>query len=245
MFRRRHAATPVLLPDSALATLAMFGRNHCNGLDPDPSATATTLYMPGMTAAQQGPEELLNQLADAGFSRGGWALVGAVRLLMELGVERTFSAHPRYVELLDASLLFLQSQGVSSGVLRPFELDRWIATHGSVRTFIGYDLAPVPDAGQEPAAEDLPVGEFRRLAQLTVQPDSNAIYVDHRAENVYFAVTQAPKSDEDPERIMWDWFSAPTLLALLRDLGERMVTPPYWAHEDLLPYFPWQPPRQG
>lgn len=232
------------MPESSLATLAMFGRNHCNGVDPDPSQTVATLYMPGMSAAQSQPEELLNQLVDAGFARGGWALVGAVRLLMELDLVRRFAGQPRFLSLLDESLLFLQREGASSGVLRPFELDRWIETHGSVRTFIGYELADLPDAGREPAVENLPVGEFRRVAQLFPQPGSNAIYVEHREENVYFAVTQAPKSDEDPERVMWDWFSAPTLVALLRELGERMVTPPYWAHDELLPYFPWQPPAK-
>lgn len=244
MFRRRQPGGNTLLPESALATLAMFGRNHCNGLDPDPSATATTLYVPGITAAERQPEQLMREIAAAGFVRGGWALVGGVRLLMELDLVTTFRVHPEFLALLDASLDFLQSEEVSSGVLRPFEIDRWIETHGSMRTFIGHDLAEVPATGDEPVVEDLPMGERRRMAQLFPRPDSNVIYAEHRGVGVFWVMTQAPKSDDDPERVMWDWFSAPSLVALLRELGERMVTPPYWAHEDLLPYFPWQPPKQ-
>jgi hypothetical protein len=32
--------------------------------------------------------------------------------------------------------------------------------------------------------------------------------------------------------------SAPDYRSFLRELGERLVTYTYWAHDDLIPYFP-------
>lgn len=243
-FRRNRERTGTLLPAASLQALATYGLNHFNGIDPDTAATVEMFFTPGMEAANKAPERLVSEICEAASDSGGWALVGGVRLLMELDLVRRCSADPQFLALLDGALRFMQSQGAPSGALRPFESDRWIETQGSLRTFIGYDLAEMPPPGDEPALTDLQVGDFWKVVQLGAQPNSNMIYVERREADLYFAVTQAPRSDEDPERVMWDWFSEGTLLELLRELGERMVTPPYWAHEDLLPYFPWQPPQE-
>lgn len=86
------------------------------------------------------------------------------------------------------------------------------------------------------------VGESWKIPQLGPQPESNLIYIERREPGLFCVMTEAPVSDIDPQRKMWDWSSGDNLVGVLRDLGERMVTPPYWADPALLPFFPWPPP---
>lgn len=246
MFRRGRSSQRTLLSAEAHAVLGDFGINHVRGDDPDISTTTRLFYMPGIEAAGSSPEALVREVCSAAQRQGSRALVGAVRLLMELAVPSdVLTKEPQYLAVLDEELLFLQAQGVSTGTLRPFEADRWIATHGSLRTYIGYELADVPPVGQEAPVRELQVGEFWKVAQLWPQPDSNLIYIERRLPELFCVLTEAPVSDVDPRRERWDWFSGDTLVMVLRDLGERMVTPAYWADPALAPFFPWQPPRSG
>lgn len=243
MFRRGKASQQTLLSAEALAALGDFGYSHVRGEDPDTSTTTRLFYMPGIQAVGSNAEGLIHEVCSAAQRSGSWALVGAVRLLMELATPpEVLAGDVQYLAVLDGALLFLQAQGVSSGTLRPFEADRWIETHGSLRTFIGYDLADVPPVGQEGPVREMQVGEFWKVAQLWPQPESNMIFIERRGPQLFCVLTEAPESDVDPRRKMWDWFSGDTLVGVLRDLGERMVTPPYWAEPALAPFFPWQPP---
>ncbi|MEJ7786585.1 MAG: hypothetical protein WKF96_17425 [Solirubrobacteraceae bacterium] len=47
----------------------------------------------------------------------------------------------------------------------------------------------------------------------------------------------------DGVRKRWEWFmlDAPDYVTFLRELGERLVNPSSWTHDDLAPYFPCRP----
>jgi hypothetical protein len=245
VFRRgRSSAQTTLLSPEAYGALGDFGINHLQGHDPDTATTTRLFYMPGIEAARSNPEALVREVCSAAQKSGSWALVGAVRLLMELAVPAdVLSREPQYLAVLDEELLFLQAQRVGAGALRPFEADRWISTQGSLRTFIGYELAEVPPVGEEGPVRELQLGELWKVAQLGAHPDSNVIFIERRERALFCVLTEAPVSDIDLRRQRWDWFSGDTLVGVLRELGDRMVTPPYWADPALAPFFPWRPPK--
>ena len=86
---------------------------------------------------------------------------------------------------------------------------------------------------------DLEPGECRRLAQTDDGDESNVIYGERRADGKVVAIIDGIDS-EDGLRKRWEWYGleAPDYVSFLRELGERLGEPSYWAHEDLDPYFP-------
>jgi hypothetical protein len=60
------------------------------------------------------------------------AIYGAYRLLADFDGGL---ADPRFVQLRDASLEYMRSLGFSSRNLSMIEIDRWIETHGDLRSF--------------------------------------------------------------------------------------------------------------
>lgn len=129
LFRRDRTQTTgaTLLPAASLEALATFGHNHFNGIDDD--AAVQLFYIPGVDAGSREPQRMISEVCEAASAAGGWALVGASRLLMELAVPGR-TEDPRYLALLDDELLFLRREGASAGSLRPWERARWIATQG-------------------------------------------------------------------------------------------------------------------
>lgn len=126
MFRRnrsqpRDAAT--LLPAASLQGLAAFGQSHFNGVEPD--TAVQMFYIPGVDAGAREPERMIREVCEAATATGGWALVGASRVLMELAVPGLYE-NPVFGSLLDEELHFLKNSGASASRLRPWEKKRWI-----------------------------------------------------------------------------------------------------------------------
>jgi hypothetical protein len=90
--------------------------------------------------------------------------------------------------------------------------------------------------------EPLRRGEPLCVAVLDGTPDSNTIWVEARSDSGFQVVTEAPDSETGIRR-RWDWMglTAPTYGWMLHELGDRMVHPPHWASDDLLPCFPCRP----
>lgn len=130
MFRRNRdqpktAAT--LLPAESLQDLGAFGQSHFNGVEPD--TAVQMFYIPGIDAGNREPERMIREVCEAARAAGGWALVGASRVLKELAVPG-LDESPVFRALLDEELLFLKNEGVSGRSLRPWEWNRWIESQG-------------------------------------------------------------------------------------------------------------------
>ena len=150
--------------------------------------------------------------------------------------------NPRYLEMLDASLRLMRSRGFSSGHLRRYEADRWIETHGDLRTsFDGLVdvLPPEPDAA--PETKTLGLGESRMLAKLGPGELDNQFHAERRNDGSYI-VYSLRRRDADAytiERYSEDQIGAfSSLPELLRALGDYLQSPTFWADDDLAPYFP-------
>lgn len=116
----------MLLPQASLSALAEFGESHFAGAEPRWAVDA--FYVPGYESGQREPDRMIREVCQAGILSGGWALVGASRILHELAVPE-LETHPVYLALLDDELSFLQALGTSERSLRPWERHRWIQSH--------------------------------------------------------------------------------------------------------------------
>jgi hypothetical protein len=182
--------------------------------------------------------EELSQAAAAAPDRD-LATLGAYRLIAEFNGQLDDS---RFLRLYDASLEYLRASGLSSGQLTGHEAQRWVATHGELRSsFDGIVEVAVPDAAMAPPAKPLAVGEARMLALIGPLPEGNACFAEHRDDGRFAIFMEGPWSVDDPRRVRVDQPAMgvfASLPELLRALGARLGTPPYWVDEDLAPYFP-------
>ncbi|MEN0011787.1 MAG: hypothetical protein AAGC46_00380 [Solirubrobacteraceae bacterium] len=191
-------------------------------------------------------DRVLLELSRAAAAGGPWATVGAVLVgwncLLEDEVDR-----PAFLSLLDAALLVLRDDGVASTALPPYALARWEATQGRdgpaprgwPSTLEPLDV-PAHDAtaGVEPPDTH----ELRRLAVTGDSRAARTYYAEHRAPDRLVVVIEGIDQSDDTSK-RWDWptLEAPDYVGLLRDLGERLGTRPWWSHDDLEPFFPWRP----
>jgi hypothetical protein len=142
----------------------------------------------------------------------------------------------------DAFLEHMRSLKLSSGHLNRYEADRWIATHGDLRTsFDGIHEVPVPATGQDAPCVPLEPGRSRLLARTGPREDDNRFFAEHQADGGYLVYSERIWSTDDPtmkrceESQLGTFDSLPDLL---RAVGEMFSTPTYWADDDLMPYFP-------
>lgn len=169
------------------------------------------------------------------------ATVGAYQLLAELNPKLEA---PRFLSLYDDALDYMHKAGFSSGHLTRFEADRWIATHGELRSsFDGVVEVSVPGADELPSVKPLEVGSSRMLALTEPLPNGNAFFAEHRRDGTYVVYSERPLSLDDLTRSRYEESHLGTfdsLESLLRALGEMFGTPPHWYDEDLDPYFPYR-----
>jgi hypothetical protein len=186
--------------------------------------------------------QFIEQLASAAEVAGNWGFVGAILVGWNC-VAGEHRQNPRYLTILDRGLEVLREDGVSYTSVPPFAMDRWQSLHGfdeahpkgwpSPLTYL-----PVPSADAAPPVEGLARGESRRLAQAPAAP-SNMIYGEGRPDGSIQAVMEGVNPETGQLR-RWDWegLTASDYPGFLRELGDRLVTHAYWAHDDLIPYFP-------
>lgn len=167
------------------------------------------------------------------------AVFGAYRLIAEFNAEFD---HRGYRTLFDASLAHLKAEGFSSGHLTGYEAARWAQTRGSVReTFDVVYEVQTPLIGDGSEVTPLSAGETRLLALTGPLPDGNGFYAERSADGKYSVFSERPRSDEDPSRQRYDesflgtFSDLPNLFAAV---GEMFGTPTYWAHPELIPFFP-------
>jgi hypothetical protein len=200
-------------------------------------------YANPVITAMGGParDRVIQELYDAARAASGQPLatVGAYSLLDKAHAPAT---DHRFLELRDASLEYMRQEGYSSGHLTRDEADRWIAVHGDLRSsFDNIVDVVVPSSAEAPPVKDLNVGESRLIALTAPLPDGNAFYAERQDQGTYMVFSERRSSSDDPTRSRWDESYLGTFASmtdLLRAVGKMFGIKPYWADEDLKPYFP-------
>lgn len=167
------------------------------------------------------------------------ARIGAYLLLAEASPE---SRDPRYLGLLDSFLDYMKARGLSSAHLTGHEAKRWVECHGELPvSFDGIVAVETPQPGDEPDAAPPALGEERLLALTAPLPDGNAFFAQQNDDGTFSGYSERKRSSEDTTRKRYDepeLSHCATYSSLLTKMGAMFGDTPYWAHEELMPYFP-------
>lgn len=235
------------MPASVLTSLPAFGDAALDARAAgrpvnDPRFDWESFLGPATSAYRvAGTEKATSEIVEAVSSGPGResAILGAYSLLAEIDPE---SRDPRYLSLIDEVLELLRTRRFSSGHLSRYEADRWVETHGELRSsFDGIYEVEVPDPGAQPAATSLEPGTSRVLATTGPPPEGNSFFAERSPDGSYLVFSERLKSDDEPVRMRYEEPQLGTfdsLEELLRALGAMFGTRPYWADPELDPYFP-------
>ena len=221
---------------------------HPPGISGIPIAELDAPALAFHTAAGASPpapaayREFFKELRDTADLGGDWAYVGAFCVAWNT-VADPHEGEPAYLQILDRALEVMRTDGVAYTSVPPFAIDRWKATHDTEEINPAGWPGPltylqVPSPVEAPPVDDLAPGELRKLAQAPAAP-ANVICAERRADGTVQAVIEGTDPDSGQLR-RWDWegLAARDYPTFLRELGDRLITHTYWAHDDVLPYFP-------
>jgi hypothetical protein len=233
------------VPASVIASLAEFGKAVIAGRG---SASPVQYpqfgwdYMAPVVLAMNGAQrnQVIQELYDAALTAADrpMASVGAYKLLCESDGDLH---DERFVVLRDAYLELAQESGFSSGNLTGYEAQRWNEVHGNLRySFDRITDVAVPPVGQAPLVPELQPGQEMLIALTGPLPEGNEFFAERRQDGIYGVFSIRPRSSDDHTRERYDEHLGPfsAMPELLRAVGEYFRLKPYWAHEDLDPYFP-------
>jgi hypothetical protein len=201
-------------------------------------------YIGGVVMALGGNErdvviqELCEAVSAAPSQARDHVTFGAYRLIAEYDGNMD---DERFWELCDASLEHMRSLRFSSGHLTGYEARRWLRTHGDLRSsFDGLVDVTVPEPDQAPTVDELDVGTCKMLALTDPLPDGNAFFAERGVDGGYVVYSERQRSLDDPTRSRYDEDELgrfKTMADLLRAVGRWFDRHPYWADDDLEPYF--------
>lgn len=180
----------------------------------------------------------LTEVTSVGRHSAPWGLVGALGLAINVVTSDEYS-FPAFTQLTIEALDVLRRSGVAWTVVPPLASRIWTNQLGwdgaqpkgwpSALSTVG-----IPD-GDGPQIADLVPDEPRVLARDAGGRTTSAVlHPDGRV----IAVIDGP-DDSDGQIKQWELgLEADSYRSFLIELGERLVTPPPWTHEELLPYIP-------
>jgi hypothetical protein len=262
-FSRRGEQNRPRLLTATPGDLTRIGRTAFGGQDPHPpgisaisvaeldgyvmaAMEASGCFSPGAPEWEPVIRQFLDELTAAAERAGDWGFVGAFCVATNF-VTSEGQQDPRFLAIVDRALTVLRDDGVAYPSIPEFALRRWDATHpseglGRAAWPSALEDVSVPPLGSEPPVIDLGDGESRELARRQINGAPNSVYAQRRADDAVVAVIDGVDAS-DGVRKHWEWtgLNKPDYLSFLRELGERLVTPTPWAHEDLEPYFPCRP----
>jgi hypothetical protein len=202
----------------------------------DPRFSWENFFAKASDALRAGPTQAIGEIqAAAGADQ--LAQFGGYSLIAEFDAS---SSDSRYLEMLDASLRMMFDARLSSGHLNRYEADRWIATHGDLRT--SFDrIVEVATPGPDHATEvTLAPGETLMVATMGPDALDNQFWIEHTSAGTYEVFSMRQWESDDPtltrcaEDSIGKWESVE---GVLQSLGGYLGTRPFWAHEQLDPYF--------
>jgi hypothetical protein len=229
-----------LVPGGILKQLSAFGRASFDAKVrgrpvADPRFGWSNFFAHVLPAFQTDMTRAIAEIRTAASS-DPYAMYGGYRLIAEF--EPT-TQDPLYLDMMDASLKLIYDRKLSSGHLTGYEANRWIAKYGDLRTSFDriVDVAP-PE--HHTASASIEPGESLIVARMGPDPLDNQFHIERTGENSFGAfsmrqwdsdaVTLARCEEPDIPR-------SDTVDGVLRSLGRYLRLRPYWAHEQLEPFF--------
>jgi hypothetical protein len=229
-----------LVPRVILSQLTAFGRASFDAkaqgrplIDPRYDwSNFFSLMLPAYTA------NLTQAIAEVHAAAGSdvYARYGGYRLIAEFDAALQ---NPLYLDMMDAGLGLMYDRKLSSGHLTGYERDRWVQSHGDVRT--SFDrIVEVAPPEHHVAAIDLRPGESLMVAKLGPDPLDNQFYLERTGEQSFGAFSMRKRNSEAVTLTRCEEPEIPpsgTADAVISSLGRYFRLSPYWAHEQLAPFF--------
>jgi hypothetical protein len=202
----------------------------------DPRFSWENFFAKASDALRASPSQAIGEIhAAAGADQ--LAQFGGYSLIAEFDAS---SSDPRYLEMLDASLQMMFDRRLSSGHLNRYEADRWIATHGDLRTSFDRIVEVAPPAPDHAAEVTLAPGETLMVATMGPDALDNQFWIEHTNAGTFEAFSMRQWESGDPtltrcaEDSIGKWESVE---GVLQSLGSYLGTRPFWSHDQLDPYF--------
>lgn len=229
------------IPTQALATLSAYGRvsfeaRAAGHSVSDPRFSWDGFFGPAKSAFDADPIGAIEDLSRAAGD-DPYARFGAHSLILEIASD---CEHPRCIELTDHALRLMHDAGLSSGHLTRGEADRWIATHGDLRSSFDHIVdMPPPSADRAPA---LALEPGQRVVVATMGPGAidNQFWIERTGDGSYGVFSMRPPDSAATTLSRYNEGTigrSDTIDGVLRRLGAYLRSPTYWAHESLVPYF--------
>jgi len=239
LFSRRSST---LLPAEVLSQLTAFGEASWEAKVSsrpvtDPRFTWERFFAKAADALRANPSQAVGEI-HAAASGDQFAQFGGYSLIAEFDAS---TADARYLEMMDTSLQMMFDRKLSSGHLNRYEADRWIATHGDIRTSFDRIVEVAPPPPDHAARVALSPGEVLMVATMGPGALDNQFWIERTSAGTYgaFSMRQWESGDatltrcEEDSIGNWD-----AVEEVLQSLGGYLGTRPFWAHDELDPYFP-------
>lgn len=202
----------------------------------DPRFDWDSFFSKAFPAFQTDLERAINDIHNAS-SGDELARFGGYRLIAEYEPK---TLDPQYLDMMDAGLQIMHERGLSSGHLTRYEADRWIATHGDLRTSFDRIVEVAPPSAGHTAEVALDPGQDLLVATMGPNALDNQFWIERADDGSYGAYSMRQWESDAviltrcSENSIGRWDTAE---GILRSLGEYLRTPPFWFHEQLEPYF--------
>jgi len=239
LFSKRNSSG--LVPRDILNQLSAFGHASFDAkvrsqAVTDPRYDWSNFFSRVLHAYQANATQAIAEIHTAAGS-DPYAMYGGYRVVAEF---EPATQDPRYLDMMDAGLKLMYERKLSSGHLTGYEAERWIKTHGDLRTSFDriVDVAP---AEHHTVSVNLAAGESVMVAKMGPDPLDNQFHIERIGENTFRAFSMRKRDFDDLALTRCEESSIPqsdTADGVLRSLGLYLRLRPYWAHEQLEPFFP-------
>lgn len=235
----KHPVT--LVPNEVLGQLIAFGRaawdSKVSGRPiTDPRYDWANFFSKVLPAYQTNLSQAIAEIHGAAGDNP-FAKIGGYRVIAEFEPE---NKDPLYLDMMDACLQMMYDHGLLSLHMTGYERDRWVDTHGDIRTSFDriVDVAPPQHHIGNVA---LAPGESLMVAKMGPNALDNQFWIERIDETTYGAFSMR-KWDSDAATLTRCEEESigkfDTADGVLRSLGKFLRLAPNWAHEQLDPYFP-------
>lgn len=146
---------------------------------------------------------------------------------------------PLYLEMMDAGLQLMYNIGLASGNLTGYEAARWVDTQGSIReTFDRIIDVHVP--ADRATSVSLAISQCIMVAKMGPGSTDNEFFIERVSDQKYgvFSLREWESGTGYLSRCEErDVPQGENVGDVLRSLGQYLRLEPYWAHDELRPYF--------